>query len=186
MDTVRSWREIVPLNDVALAVLVVLFVWVFPLSILNGHVGGGCVIAPSGQEGAGWAFCDRQVDPGTGDLQGIMGLILGASVLVALAYAARLSARFGRSRPELLAFLGWTIGFWHSASTPNYALSDRVCIAGLNPGFIEEEPLGQCFLPWVPGWDRMALWLLVSLAILGMGYLLRHQGSRVEVHPATG
>jgi hypothetical protein len=162
----RSWRSLAEPIVVALVVLV-LADWVV------GGSGGIHLISGPATSGplAGWIVMAMR-EPGGGALTFVAWFILGASVILAVAYAVRVWA----PRLDLIIFVVWTLAFVWVTSNRNVALSDYVCLPGY-PGQSIPPSLGTCYQPWVPGFPRMAVWLLVSAAILGVGYLFRRRRS---------
>ena len=118
-------------------------------------------------------------EPGGGWFTFVAWFILGASVILAVAYALKVWA----PRLDLIIFVVWTLAFVWVTSNPNVALSDYVCLTGY-PGQSIPPSLGTCYQPWVPGLPRMAVWLLVSAVILVAGYLFRRLRS-ARIRTAT-
>ena len=106
--------------------------------------------------GAGYSFLTR--------------FILGASVVFAVASLVRIWA----IRFEVIVFVVWTLVFAWVTSNAFVPAREMICLPDPS-GTSQSIPptLGVCYLPWVPGFPRMAVWVLVSAAILAVGYFFR-------------
>lgn len=144
MEGPLSWRSL------AVPTLVALVVW----AGFAGMLSLGGQISAIGTE------------PGQADWTLLARLILGATVIVAAAYALRIWA----GRLDLIALIVWTVWFAFDAFDPvvhPVTRSDLICPPGATGEF------AACYRPWVPGFEPMARWLVVSVAILVVGYLFR-------------
>ncbi len=162
MVTPRPWRSIVPWTVLA-------FVVTFPVAILFG-LGGHIhkILAPSVEASGPYAgyVLSYLTDPHWGALATVARLVFISTVILAFSYAARVR----RPRLDLIALVVWTVGFAYVIFSPvSFNAAPRACGPD-DPGV---PALGTCYIAWVPGWDRMALWAVVSAAILVTGYVLR-------------
>jgi hypothetical protein len=139
------------------AIALALWWFALPLIGVDGPRIAVC-IAPIGGPHAGQVVCG--FDNGAGMGPHVAGFLVGAAVILAITYAARLRA----ARIDLVVLIAWTIVFW--------------VVANANPLDIACPPPGDpnnayCYVPWTPGPARMAVWALVSAAILVAGNLVR-------------
>ncbi len=167
MVTPRPWRSIVPWTVLA-------FVVAFPVAILFG-LGGRIhkILAPSVETSGPYAgyVLSYLTDPHSSALAIVARLVFISTVILAMSYAARVR----RPRIDLVALVAWTVGFAYVVFSPvSFNAAPRAC----GPDDAGVPALGTCYIAWVPGWDRMALWAVVSVAILVTGYLFRRGWSR--------
>jgi hypothetical protein len=147
----RPWVPLVLYAAIALAL------WWFVPSLVGGVRIGTC-LAPVEGPHAGQTVCG--FDNGAGLGPHVAGFLVGAAVILAVTYAARLHA----ARIDLVAVIAWTAVFWVVANaTP-------LDVACPSPG---DPSNAYCYVPWTPGLPRMAVWALVSVGILVLGFLAR-------------
>jgi len=174
MDQPRSWGSlaiVVVAGLIAVAILVWEIVYSSGVDPCSIDIGSGAYQMCYIQEPAGQGFSV------------LARCILGASVVFAVAYLMRVWA----VRLDVIAFVVWTLVFVWVTSNPfvskdvashhglaQRTLDEMVCLPN-PPGVAVSIPptLGTCYLPWVPGVERMAVWLVVSAAILLAGYVFR-------------
>jgi hypothetical protein len=141
MDERLSWRTL------AVPVVVALALWY--LFLLPGGRIRTCLTTPC-----------PPIDNFGAIGAGISHYVLGAVVIVAIAYCARLRS----ARPDLIALAIWTVSFALIAPKPP---GNVVC----------PDQTDRCYVPWTPLIPPMLAWFLVSAGILTVGYLIRRAQS---------